>query len=145
MKPVTWVFLYPCHARPSLVEEEHEGDLEGPCQRCSHQHRRLCPLPRTFAKANKGLRFNGLSVFISRRAISPHARHRVLSLRHWTAGRTDGRTTHQGFGIGVSFLIQKNLGNFVMAAVGRHVEGSQVVVGDIVHGHVVLQEELDAV
>lgn len=59
--------------------------------------------------------------------------------------RTDSRMTHQGFGIGVSFLIQKNLGNFVMAAVGRYVEGSQVVVGDIVHRHVVLQEELDAV
>lgn len=78
---------------------------------------------------------------ISRRAIPPPHMQGTLCVSQ----TLDGRTTHQGFGIGVSFLIQKNLGNFVMAAVGRHVEGSQVVVGDIVHGHVVLQEELDAV
>lgn len=56
-----------------------------------------------------------------------------------------GRATHQGFGIGVSFLVQENLGDFVMATVGGHVQGGQVVVGDVIHGHVMLEEELDTV
>jgi hypothetical protein len=55
------------------------------------------------------------------------------------------RTTHQGFGIGVSLLIQENLGDFVMATVGSHMEGSQIVIGDVVHGHIMLEEKLDAV
>lgn len=32
-----------------------------------------------------------------------------------------------------------------MATVGSHVQGSQVVIGDVVHGHVMLEEKLDAV
>lgn len=61
-------------------------------------------------------------------------RQHVLS----KTSRPFGQATHQGFGIGVSFLIQENLGHFVMAAVGGHVQGGQVVVGDVVHRHVVL-------
>ncbi|KAK1333688.1 hypothetical protein QTO34_006074 [Cnephaeus nilssonii] len=40
---------------------------------------------------------------------------------------------------------RENLGHFVMAAVGGHVQGGQVVVGDVVHRHVVLEEKLDTV
>lgn len=56
-----------------------------------------------------------------------------------------GHATHQGFGIGVSFLVQENLGHFVMAAVGGHVQGGQVVIGDVIHRHVMLEEKLDTV
>lgn len=56
-----------------------------------------------------------------------------------------GLATHQGFGIGVRFLVQEDLGDFVMPTVGSHVEGSQVVIGDVIHGHVMLEEKLDAV
>ena len=32
-----------------------------------------------------------------------------------------------------------------MATVGSHVQGGQVVVGDVVHGHIVLEEKLNTV
>lgn len=52
---------------------------------------------------------------------------------------------HQSLGIGVGLLVQDKLGHLVVAAVGGNVQRRQVVVGDIVHGHVVLQQELHTV
>lgn len=53
--------------------------------------------------------------------------------------------THQCFGIRISFLVQENLGDFVVATVGSDVQRSQVVIGDVVHRHVVLNQELNTV
>lgn len=82
------------------------------------------------------------SIFTSSKAIPSHTE--VACPRPdniWTFGRA----THQGFGIGVSFLVQENLGDFVMATVGGHMQGGQVVVGDVIHRHVMLEEKLDTV
>ena len=70
-------------------------------------------------------------------------RQHVVSKTTWAG--PFGWATHQGFGIGVSFLVQENLGDFVMATVRSHVQGGQVVIGDVIHGHVMLEEKLDAV
>jgi len=61
------------------------------------------------------------------------------------AGNMKRSKAIQGFGIGVRFLVQENLGDFVMATVGSHVQGSQVVIGDVIHGHVMLEEKLHTV
>lgn len=52
---------------------------------------------------------------------------------------------HQCFRVGVRLLIHDDLGHLVVTAVGGHVQCRQVVIGDVVHGHVMMQEKLDAV
>lgn len=52
---------------------------------------------------------------------------------------------HQCFGVGVRLLIHDDFGHLVVTAVRSHVQRCQVVVGDVVHGHIVMQEQLDAV
>lgn len=52
---------------------------------------------------------------------------------------------HQCLGVGVGLLVHDDLRHLVVAAVGGHVQRRQVVVGDVVHGHVVVQQQLDAV
>jgi len=53
--------------------------------------------------------------------------------------------THQCFGIRISFLVQENLGNFVMATVGGNMQRSQIVVSDVIYRHIVLNEKLNTV
>ncbi len=52
---------------------------------------------------------------------------------------------HQCFGVGVGLLVHDDLCHLVMPAVGGHVQRRQVVVGNVVHGRVVVQQQLDAV
>lgn len=52
---------------------------------------------------------------------------------------------HQCLCIGVCLLVHNDLGHLIVAAVGGHMQRRQVVVGHVVHGHVVVQQQLDAV
>lgn len=52
---------------------------------------------------------------------------------------------YQGLGIGVGLLVHDELRHLVVATVGSNVERRQVVVGDVVHRHVMLEQKLDAV
>lgn len=50
--------------------------------------------------------------------------------------------SHQGFSVRVGLLIYDDFGHFVMSAVSGHVQCRQVIVGDIIHGSIVLKEQL---
>lgn len=52
---------------------------------------------------------------------------------------------HQCLGVGVGLLVHDDLRHLVVAAVGGDVQRRQVVVGHVVHGHLVVQQQLDAV
>lgn len=52
---------------------------------------------------------------------------------------------YQSLGVRVGLLVHDELGHLVVATVGGDVQRRQVVVGDVVHRHVVLEQELDAV
>lgn len=52
---------------------------------------------------------------------------------------------HQSLGIRVGLLVHDELGHLVVTTVGSNVQRRQVVVGYVVHGHIVLEQELDAV
>lgn len=52
---------------------------------------------------------------------------------------------YQSLGVWVGFLVHDELGHLVVTTVGSDVQRRQVVVGDVVHRHVVLEQELDAV
>lgn len=54
-------------------------------------------------------------------------------------------SSHQGFSVRVGLLINDDFGHFVMSAVSGHVQCRQVIVGDIIHGGIVLEEQLDTV
>lgn len=61
-------------------------------------------------------------------------------------GRREGpQCAHQCFGIRICLLVQQNLGNLVMATVSGYMKCGQVVVGHIIYGYVVLNQELNAV
>jgi len=53
--------------------------------------------------------------------------------------------SHQGFSVRVGLLINDDFGHFIMSAVSGHVQCRQVIVGDIIHGGIVLEEQLDTV
>lgn len=52
---------------------------------------------------------------------------------------------HQCLGVGVGLLVHDDLCHLVVAAVGGHVQRRQVVVGHVVHGNLMVQQQLDAV
>jgi len=52
---------------------------------------------------------------------------------------------HQCLGVGVGLLVHDDLRHLVVPAVGGHVQRRQVVVGYVVHGNLVVQQQLDAV
>lgn len=52
---------------------------------------------------------------------------------------------YQGLCVWIGLLVQKKLGHLIVTAVGGDVQGRQVVVGNVVHGHVVPEQELDTV
>ena len=53
--------------------------------------------------------------------------------------------SHQCLGVGVGLLVHDDLCHLVVAAVGGYVQRRQVVVGHVVHGHLVVQQQLDTV
>ncbi len=53
--------------------------------------------------------------------------------------------SHQGFSVRVGLLIHDDFGHFEMSAVSGHVKCRQVIIGDIIHGSIVLKEQLDTV
>lgn len=55
------------------------------------------------------------------------------------------RCAYQSLGIRVGLLVHNELGHLVVTTVGSDVQRRQVVVGDVVHRHVMLEQELDAV
>ena len=56
-----------------------------------------------------------------------------------------GGSTHQSASVSLGPLVQQHFAHAVVTAVGRHVEGGQVVQGDVVDLRVVLEELPDAV
>ena len=52
---------------------------------------------------------------------------------------------HQCLGVGVGLLVHDELRHLVVTTVGGDVQRRQVVVGDVVHRHVVVEQELDTV
>ncbi len=52
---------------------------------------------------------------------------------------------HQCFGVGVGLLVHDDLCHLVVSTVGSHMQRCQVVIGNIVHWHIVVQQQLDAV
>ncbi len=52
---------------------------------------------------------------------------------------------YQSLSVRVGLLVQNELGHLVVTTVGGDVQCRQVVVGDVVHRHVVLEQQLDAV
>lgn len=52
---------------------------------------------------------------------------------------------YQSLGVRVGLLVHDELGHLVVTTVGSNVQCRQVVVGNVVHGHVVLEQELDTV
>lgn len=52
---------------------------------------------------------------------------------------------HQCLGVGVGLFVHDDLCHLVMPTVGGHVQRRQVVIGHVVHGHLVVQQQLDAV
>ena len=52
---------------------------------------------------------------------------------------------YQRLGVGVGLLVHDELRHLVVTTVGGDVQRRQVVVGDVVHRHVVVEQELDTV
>lgn len=72
--------------------------------------------------------------------------HRLKSL-HLTAVVCFGLLveSYQGLSVGIGLLVHDELGHLVVAAVSCDMQRRQVIIGDIVHRHVVLEQELDTV
>lgn len=54
-------------------------------------------------------------------------------------------SSYQSLGIWIGLFVHKKLCHLVVTTVSSDVQSRQIVVGDIIHGHVMLQQELDAV
>ena len=55
------------------------------------------------------------------------------------------RPPYQGLGVGVGLLVHDKLCHLVVTTVGSNVQRRQVVVGDVVHRHIMLEQKLDTV